>query len=368
LTYLLSNNVAVGFWAVWFFEKFQRILLGQFNLGLPVRLKSRQQNPEVRLRGLCEIVMALWAARRHFRDVGHTVIGRRRLDDSDEIFSYRVAVVGLGVGSLALIAILWSLRVPLFLALAFVFVAYAMFIGVTWAATNGGLLLVQMPFVPDNLPISLTGSKGLDPRGVISLTLLEEAYTYDLRETIMPSMMHSQKVADEVRLSRRTLFAVCALAVVIASCVALGGWLWLCYTKGAVQLEPGVVQYHAQVPWRRSMEMIDAGLQPNPTNVSATVFGAMAFAVVQSLRLRFAWWGVHPVGLLVMRSWALRHFWFPIFLGWLFKRPLVRYGGLAAYNRARPFFLGLILGDMLLAATFLIVGFITGKGYSVLPL
>ena len=70
----------------------------------------------------------------------------------------------------------------------------------------------------------------------------------------------------------------------------------------------------------------------------------------------------------MMRAMCLREFWFPIFLGWLIKLPIVRYGGLAAYNRARPFFLGLVLGDMLMAGVFFVVGLLTRTGYAVMPL
>jgi hypothetical protein len=37
--------------------------------------------------------------------------------------------------------------------------------------------------------------------------------------------------------------------------------------------------------------------------------------------------------------------WLPVCLTWLLKGVLLRYGGLRAYRRALPFFLGLILGE-----------------------
>lgn len=58
--------------------------------------------------------------------------------------------------------------------------------------------------------------------------------------------------------------------------------------------------------------------------------------------------------------------WFPVFLGWLIKYILLKYGGLRLYKKARPIFLGMILGEGLSAGCWSIVGFIVGRGYNFL--
>jgi hypothetical protein len=56
-----------------------------------------------------------------------------------------------------------------------------------------------------------------------------------------------------------------------------------------------------------------------------------------------------------------------IFLGWLFKYIILRYGGLRGYRTARPLFLGLIFGEYSIGGVWLVVGLITGRGYKILP-
>ena len=69
------------------------------------------------------------------------------------------------------------------------------------------------------------------------------------------------------------------------------------------------------------------------------------------MRTRFAWWPLHPVGYLVAGSFGLFRLWLPIFVTWLIKSLLLRYGGMSAYQKARPFFFGLIMGEFSAAFT-----------------
>jgi hypothetical protein len=61
---------------------------------------------------------------------------------------------------------------------------------------------------------------------------------------------------------------------------------------------------------------------------------------------RFPAWPIHPVGLLFCR-FSLGHLiWFSVFLGWLVKAGITSLFGGGAYRKARPFFLGLIMGEL----------------------
>ncbi|MFQ5811158.1 MAG: DUF6785 family protein, partial [Armatimonadota bacterium] len=260
------------------------------------------------------------------------------------MLSYAVAFWGLIVGSCVLAACLAFLGMPGWMTIPFVAALFMMCIGISWAASNGGLPLVQLRYFPTSPIISALGGGFFTPQGGVSSALLEQGLARDLRENPMPSMMNSQKLATETGVSRRGLFLMCAGGMLVAIFVSMYAWLKLCYGIGAVRLARGTFMWHAQYPYRRSAEWLLAGLEPRRSNLVATAIGVALFTGLQTARLSVPWWPLHPIGLIVMGSWCLQHFWFPIFLGWLIKAPLVRYGGLHAYNRARPFFLGMILG------------------------
>jgi hypothetical protein len=77
--------------------------------------------------------------------------------------------------------------------------------------------------------------------------------------------------------------------------------------------------------------------------------------------------GLHPIGFLGSSVHALQMLWTSIFVGWVFKSLIQRYGGMKGYTALLPFFLGLIVGDVLNAVVWIILGYYTGTGYPVMP-
>jgi hypothetical protein len=64
----------------------------------------------------------------------------------------------------------------------------------------------------------------------------------------------------------------------------------------------------------------------------------------------------------------MHHLWFCVFLGWLANALVRRYGGLHLFLRFRPFFLGLVLGEFLIAALWLALDALLGiTGHNVFP-
>ncbi|MEI6504238.1 MAG: DUF6784 domain-containing protein, partial [Armatimonadota bacterium] len=97
--------------------------------------------------------------------------------------------------------------------------------------------------------------------------------------------------------------------------------------------------------WVTSPRSVDYGA------TGAYIFGLGFTLFLAFMRSQFLWWPFHPVGYLVSGSFGLFRLWLPIFITWLLKSLLLRYGGLKAYRKAWPFFIGLICGEF--AAAFL---------------
>ena len=89
--------------------------------------------------------------------------------------------------------------------------------------------------------------------------------------------------------------------------------------------------------------------------------GGAVMAVLYWIRSHLLTFPIHPIGWAVSQMMLTRHIWFSVFLVWLFKAVLMRYGGPRVLKAVRPFFLGLILGQFAVIAFWLIVDLITGE-------
>jgi len=368
LSYLLSSEVGAGLWFAWVLDRVQRLFLQVYKV-LPSQVALFElMTHESYGASLALVGIALWTARRHWRRVAACAVGRA-LAAEEESLTYRLACWGFTGGAGLLAVAFWLLGMPGWTTVPFLVGVFVMYTCVSWAATNGGMLLVTPRYWPMDLVLSAFGGGIFTPRQAVSTSLLEQALGRDPRENSMPSLLNGQKLAHELHLPRRALLVACLAGMVVATFVSMYFWLTLCHRFGGIRLGPlGTFTGHATTPPQRCTQWLQVGVAPRPLNLVAVGLGATLFGALQAGRLTFAWWPLHPIGLIMMRAMCLREFWFPIFLGWLIKLPIVRYGGLAAYNRARPFFLGLVLGDMLMAGVFFVVGLLTRTGYAVMPL
>ncbi|MFN3420511.1 MAG: DUF6785 family protein [Armatimonadota bacterium] len=374
LTYLLTTEVAFSLWFFYVLERVQQLLFAYYGWsGLGYSATDFVQYQQVgAVLGLIFIIA--YAARSHWKQVIAKSLPFTRAhanelaDDSEEPMPYAFAFWGFVFTSLGLFVVLVALGMDTLLALTFLVMAYGFYLAVSWIATNGGMVMVQMRILPFDPLVAIFGTKRFSPKGILTMCLLQEAFTYDQREFLMPSILNGMKMAQLSGLKQRPLMFWGAIAVVLAAFVSLYAWLKLGYTKGAVTLtKTATFFWHANYPYMLAAQYIDPGMTPNWFRVNGMIVGLVGFIGLYLLRLQFSL-PIHPVGWIVCRGWAMEQFWLMILLGWLAKAVIVRYGGLTGYKAMRPFFLGIVLGDLTMAGIFTIVGFITQKGYAVMPL
>ena len=62
-----------------------------------------------------------------------------------------------------------------------------------------------------------------------------------------------------------------------------------------------------------------------------------------------------PLGYAMMPSWATLVLWFPCLVAWLVKKVLLRLYGYRGYLAARPFFIGMIVGEVVVTVVWTLV-------------
>jgi hypothetical protein len=77
------------------------------------------------------------------------------------------------------------------------------------------------------------------------------------------------------------------------------------------------------------------------------ILGLALVLAFSMMRLRFRWWPLHPIFLLVWGTWTSGLFCFSFLLGWVIKQAVTLIGGGSAYHRTKPLMIGVIAGNLL---------------------
>jgi hypothetical protein len=110
--------------------------------------------------------------------------------------------------------------------------------------------------------------------------------------------------------------------------------------------------------WNRLQSWLKSPRPPDTNAVGAIGVGFLFAMFLFAMRARFFWWPFHPVGYAISSSWSLHILWSSLLVAWIIKWALLRWGGRGSYQKAIPFFLGLILGESLVGGGWTIVGII----------
>jgi hypothetical protein len=182
----------------------------------------------------------------------------------------------------------------------------------------------------------------------------------------MPSILNGFRMSELAGVSSRRLMPIIAVALLFVLIVSIPAFLLTFYIPGAVQVgNVDEIMYHPRNFFSLLATRLQVPERTTATQYISTAVGAAIVACLAWLRLNFVWWPVHPLGFVMATSWASLNLWFSLFLGWLFKLVTIRYTGLRGYVQFRPLFLGIIMGDVLGAVLWQIVGWFTGVGMMV---
>jgi hypothetical protein len=115
--------------------------------------------------------------------------------------------------------------------------------------------------------------------------------------------------------------------------------------------------YNGRAPFLILMDWLEEPTRADTTRLQWVGIGFAAAAALIQARLNFLWWPLHPTGFaLAHAGWTMPWVWFPTLLGWAAKTLILRYGGMRAFQRGIPIFMGLLLGDIVIACLWSLLG------------
>jgi len=306
------------------------------------------------------VVYGLWTSRTHLLTVVRNMLPfNSSEDDSEEILSYRASAWGLLVGILLLAAWLHLAGLEFRIAVAFVLLALLIFTAVVRVVAQGGLPTLIAPSIAPSQLVSSIGAGAVGPAG---LTVLGYSYIWsgDIRTFVMSSSMHGMKLGNESGArSARPLFWAMMAAVLIGVIGSTVVVMYLAYNYGGLNLQNWYFQGNTRVAFNYIAKMVSSPPSPNMSGWWYKGAGAAIMLGMMVLQRQFYWWPIHPLGFAIGANYWMNKIWFSIFLSWLIKGAILKYGGGKTFRRARPFFLGLVLGQYSCAGFWFLVDIIT---------
>lgn len=354
LAYFMPLDLAFSTWFFFLFWKAQLIagsILGMRSLpGFPYA--KFQQTGAYLAVGL----LALWTSRRHIFYIFKTAWKKESSenDSSSEPMGYRSAILGLVIGSTLIV--LFGMRIGMigWVAVSFFGVYFILSIAVTRMRAELGPLVHELYY--SNAGQVITAISGTRKIPASSLTAIS-MFWWLLRSQNSHPMPHQ---LEAFKLSERSGIRARPLLIYMLIAAALG-MIFCSFAVLDTSYRHGTTAGFAYEGYFRLQGWLSA---PRSTDGPQTTFmtvGVIFTIFLLWMKRRFLWWPFHPLGYAVTQGdWAITFIWFPILISWFAKSIILKYGGLQTHRKATPIFLGLILGDFVMGASWGIIGLIAG--------
>jgi hypothetical protein len=306
------------------------------------------------------VLMGLWVGRSHLKDViKKAFTGDSKIDDSGEIISYRVAFWGLVIGLIIMTVWLTLSGIPLAVTLLFLFGAMLLFMGLTRVVSESGMAEAVASTISSSFVVSGIGTGPLGPGGLTAMSLTY-IWAADLRTFVMASTANSLKIIEGESRRKKPLFWAIMLSIILTMVSSSWILLKLAYKYGGLNCNDWFFSGGARAPFDFFVSKIINPSEPNWLGWYITAGGSIGMWFLMFMRSKFLWWPFHPIGFAIGPVWIMDQIWFTIFIAWLIKAVVVRYGGLKLFQKLRPLFLGLILGQFTCNGTWIIIDAIAG--------
>lgn len=369
IAYFLSTEVGLTLGVAQFLLA---IVCTQFYLGVG-RPMMVEEMDGMRFGGyFAYALILLYAGRTWYWRIVKKAFGAGRPDevDHDSVWAARMFVASFAAawGVLAIMDMDWVLAG---LYLTFLFGGLLVF---TRLICETGLPFMQMGslFVPF---LRLMGYPAAGVRGSLYVGHLQQILSSDTREALQPYLATGLYAGE--RVGARPMRMAWAVGGALVVALAVGFWMrgHGYYRNGSatdihanavvprsVMAEPLRITQRVRMGAQSEREPEGlarlAAIWPESGTFTPVAVGAVATASMAALRFRFTWFLLHPLLLLV---WGTYPMWMTahcFLIGWVVKNLILQFGGGKVYQRGKPFFVGLIMGEAAAMGLSLAAGFV----------
>ena len=290
-------------------------------------------------------VWGLWMARSHLKSVIQKAFhSDSDVDDSGELLSYRTAVFGLLGSLLFVIGWLYEAGMPLWVIGVFLPLALMLFLGLSRAIAELGLVYIYYRIQPHDTIVQAFGSSIIGFQGITSLAFMHVFNQWpDIgKGFLMPAFTQAVKAVDKV-VSPRRITTVLWLGLALGFTISVIDTLYLSYEYGAYNLGNMGMKKTGPVAFGFAVSEIK---NPKPPGGEGRVmWAAVGMGIMALLTFVRYWiprWPLHPIGLAMQGNFGVSKTVFSTFIVWGIKSVLMAFGGIRLYEKGKPFFIGLL--------------------------
>ncbi len=373
--FLTSKQISLSFWLFFILGGLLYGALSLLGYNIPASALGITFGPtlsrpeETQMIGAYAIffVFLVWLARQHLTDVVRHALGKPVMrDEQHQWLSTRLSFWGFFFGCAALVFWLSWFGLPLPAAFLVICAFFMVMLVASRVICQGGIAYFTLTAAPMDGLLTFFGPRFFTSAGILITAVVQKMLFVDLRESLMPSILHAQKVTYGTT-RRRMVVGFVFATLVCGVGVSFLAMLALCYKYGMRELQLDWATRTTVAVYENVNSLIVAPIQSGHWVLVFTLVGAAVMLVLVVCYHRLHWWPIHPIGYLTAYSSAMRILWFSFFLGWMFNALCMRYGGVALFKKLRLFFIGLIIGDFLMGGSWAIYGLFSDASYQVLP-
>jgi len=373
--FLTANQVSFSLWFFFILGGLLPGILGFLGWRLPAAALGTTFGPvlsraeEMQMVGAFGIffLFIVWLARQHLLLVLRSLFRRDEVNEFHGFMSPRCAFYLLAGGFVGITAWLSIFGMDPLTAVVFLTVCFMLQLVAARLICQGGLPYFTLAAAPVDGFLAFFNTRMIAPVSMYLAMAVQKVTFLDMRESLTPSLFHASKLSDGSHPKNRFFWGL-LMAIGLGLVVSFVAMLALYYKFGISTLPDDWAVETSRRVHENVAQLLEHPEQPKQWSIIFTAIGAGVMTLLVLGYHHFLWWPLHPIGYLTTYSSAMDILWFSFFLGWVNNALTLRYGGVNLYKEARRLFIGLVVGDMVMAVVWLIVGLFTPFSYHVLPL
>jgi len=371
MAYFLPVDLLFSIWFFFLITRYQDVLAVQLG-GMPTSIKTHNANIWNAFQAAGAYVVLVCAQVRigwpYYKQVWQTAWARtaesKLLDDSDELMSYRTALLGMVVGFAGIVVWLTLAGMnPVIAALQMGIYIFLITMIMTRAVSECGWMETETSFLPTHLIGLITPLHGLGADNNSMIAFTNAIFCRDMRGTLLSPLMDLQKLAKETGTRFRALALPLLVGFLVSFVTAAMFYIYLGYAHGALSFYQNPNNNAQNMIKLSANDIKGVGWQADSTAYGGFAVGVVATIWMLVMRSHFDWFPLNPLAYAIVPTWTGYVLWFSFFLAWIVKGSILKFGGISTYRKIAPLMIGMVLGDFTMQVFWTLISMF-GNGWS----